>query len=326
MKALVTGGSGFIGSHLVEALLQRGDEVRCLVRKTSALTWLKGLPVEFVYGHCNDRASLKKAVEGVDQVFHLAGLTKAVNEEMYMRVNASGTEDLIQVCLNCNPHLQRFVYLSSLAAAGPCRNGDWKKESDRCDPVSPYGKSKRRGEELALLHCHELPLVILRPSAVYGPREKDIYAYVKLISRKIKPCLLGQNQHLSLCYIQDVVQAILLASDLKDPKGDVFFVSDGQDYELEEIGDIFAHLMGVKAFRIPIPSWVMLGTATCSEVLSRFTGKPPLINRGKVEEMVQKQWVCDITHAKSVLGFNPLFRLEEGARRTVDWYRKENWL
>ena len=111
------------------------------------------------------------------------------------------------------PRLQKFIYLSSQAAAGPCRNGGKKKESDQCEPVSPYGQSKRMGEEFALAHSHELPLVILRPSAVYGPRDRDIFAFFKLLSKRIKPCLSGQDQHVSLCYVEDVVQAILLASE-----------------------------------------------------------------------------------------------------------------
>ena len=211
----MTGGTGFIGSHLVEALLQRGIQVRCLLRKTSDLKWLKGLPIEVHWGDCNDKNSLREAVKGVDQVFHLAGVTKAVHEKTYFEVNAFGTENLIHACLENNPHIQKFIYLSSQAAAGPCRNGNKKRESDQCEPVSPYGQSKRMGEELALAHAHELPLLILRPSAVYGPRERDIYTFFKLLSKRIKPCLSGQDQHISLCYVEDIVQAILLAAQVQ---------------------------------------------------------------------------------------------------------------
>ena len=198
MKALVTGGTGFIGSHLVEALLKKGIQVRCLLRKTSDLKWLEGLPIEVNWGDCNDKNSLREAVEGVEQVFHLAGVTKAVHEKTYFEVNAFGTENLIHACLENNPRIQKFIYLSSQAAAGPCRNGNKKKESDQCKPVSPYGQSKQMGEELAMAHAHELPLLILRPSAVYGPRERDIYTFFKLLSKRIKPCLPSKDQHISL--------------------------------------------------------------------------------------------------------------------------------
>ena len=211
MKALVTGGTGFIGSHLTEALIRKGVQVRCLFRKTSDLKWLKGLPVEFVPGDCNDKTSLEEAVRGVDWVFHLAGATKAIKEETYFEVNGLGTENLIHACLENNPRLQKFIYVSSQAAAGPSRNGSSKKELDPCEPVSFYGRSKRMGEESVLAHAHELPALILRPSAVYGPRDKDIFALFKCLSRRIKPCLTGRHQRLSLCYVQDIVQGMLLA-------------------------------------------------------------------------------------------------------------------
>ncbi len=323
---MVTGATGFIGSHLVEALLQKGVQVRCLVRKTSDLSWLKTLPIEVVHGDCNDKASLGEAVKSIDQVFHLAGVTKAIKEKTYFDVNALGTENLLHVCLKNNPQLQKFIYLSSQAAAGPCQDGGTKKESDQCEPVSAYGHSKRIGEELALAHKHEIPLLILRPSAVYGPRDRDIYAFFKLLSKRIKPCLFDQDQHISLCYVRDIVQAILLAAEARGSSGEIFFLSDGQDYRLEEIGNIFAQAMGVTPVSIRVPEWMIFGMASFSEYLSKLSGKPPLLNKGKVEEMIQKNWVCDITKAKTLLGFEPQFKLSQGAKLTFEWYRKENWL
>ena len=322
----MTGGTGFIGSHLVEALLKKGIQVRCLLRKTSDLKWLKGLPIEVNWGDCNDKNSLREAVQGVEQVFHLAGVTKAVHEKTYFEVNAFGTENLIHACLENNPRIQKFIYLSSQAAAGPCRNGNKKKESDQCKPVSPYGQSKQMGEELALAHAQELPLLILRPSAVYGPRERDIYTFFKLLSKRIKPCLPSKDQHISLCYVEDIIQAILLAAQVKGSSGEIFFLSDGQDYRLEEIGDIFAQAMGVNAFCIRVPEWMIIGMASFSEYLSKLSGKPPLLNKGKVEEILQRNWVCDITKAKTALGFEPHISLAQGAKLTFEWYKKENWL
>ena len=326
MKALVTGATGFIGSHLVEGLLERGVQVRCLIRKGSDLKWLKGCPITVIHGDCNDKTSIGDAVEGVDQVFHLAGITKALEDTAYFEVNAIGTENLIHGCLTHNPHLQKFIYVSSQAASGPCEDGGEKKESDECKPVSPYGQSKRMGEDFALAHARELPLIILRPSAVYGPRDRDFYTFFKLLSKRIKPCLLGQEQHISLCYVQDIVKAILLASETQKSEGDIFFLSDGQDHRMEEIFDIFAEAMGVNPICIPIPEWLIFGVASLSEYLSKISGKPSVLNKGKVEEMVQKNWVCDITKAKTVLGFEPTVPLEEGAKLTYEWYKKENWL
>jgi nucleoside-diphosphate-sugar epimerase len=326
LKALVTGGTGFIGSHLTEALIRRGVQVRCLLRNTSDVKWLKGLPIEFVHGDCNDKASLEKAARGVDWVFHLAGVTKAIKEETYFEVNGLGTENLIHACLENNPRLQKFIYVSSQAAAGPSRNGSSKKELDPCEPVSFYGRSKLAGEELVLTHADELPVLIIRPSAVYGPRDKDIFAFFKCLSRRIKPCPIGREQHFSLCYVQDIVQGILLAVETETKSGEIFFLSDGNDYRMEEIGDIVAQAMGITAFRIRVPKRIILGIACFSVYLSKLFRRPFLFNKDKAEEMIHKDWVCDITKAKSLLGFEPRVPLSEGAKLTFEWYKKEKWL
>jgi nucleoside-diphosphate-sugar epimerase len=182
------------------------------------------------------------------------------------------------------------------------------------------------GEELALGHAHKLPLLILRPSAVYGPRERDIYTFFRLLSKKINLCTSNPDQRLSLCYVRDVVQSILLAAETQSSRGEIFFVSDGQDYPIETIGDAFAQALGVHTFRLCVPKWILLGIASFSEYVSSVSKKPSLINKGKVEEMIQKNWVCDITKAKALLGFDPITPIKQGARLTVDWYRKENWL
>jgi nucleoside-diphosphate-sugar epimerase len=326
LKALVTGGTGFIGSHLTEALIEKGVQVRCLRRKTSDLKWLKNLPIEFVHGDCNDKTSLEKAVRGVDWVFHLAGVTKAIKEETYLEVNGLGTENLIHACLDCNPRLQKFIYVSSQAAAGPSRDGFNKKESDPCEPVSFYGRSKRAGEERVLARANELPVLILRPSVVYGPRDKDVFALFKCLSRRIKPCPSGPDQRLSLCYVQDLVRGILLAAETQTKSGEIFFLSDGKDYRMEEIGDIVAQAMGTPAIRIRVPRQMIWGIACFSEVLSKFSRRPSLLNKDKAEEMIQKDWLCDITKVKTILGFEPRVPLPEGARLTFEWYKKEKWL
>lgn len=326
MKALVTGATGFIGSHLVEALVQRGVRVRCLVRQTSPLKWVQGLPVEFIYGDCQDKNSLRRSVQDVHQVFHLAGATKAMEEKTYCEVNAQGTRNLVHACLEHNPGLKKFIYVSSQAAAGPCRDGGKKKESDQCQPVSAYGRSKRLGEELALSHSHELPLIILRPCAVYGPRDRAFYRLFKCLSKRIKPGLSGCVQRLSMIYVQDLVSAILLAAEARTDSGEIFFLSDGQDYPMAEISDLCAKAMEITAFRLRLPKQVVCAIARLAEYFSKATGKPALISRDKIQEILQPNWLCDIAKARDLLGFEPQISLAQGARLTFDWYRKANWL
>ncbi len=310
----------------MEALLQGGVHVRCLVKPTSHLKWVKSLPVEIIYGDCQEKDSLGPGVKDVDLVFHLAGATRAIEAKTYFEVNALGTENLVQVCLEHNTRLQKFIYLSSLAAAGPGQNGGKKKESDPCEPVSPYGRSKRRGEELALSQAHELPLLILRPAAIYGPRDKAFLALFQCLAKRIKPVISGGVQHLSLCSVQDLVGALLLAAETPTKTGEIFFLSDGQDYRMDEINDSFAQAMEVTAYRLRIPPPVLCGIAAVAEYFSKVSGKPALISRGKAEEMIQPNWLCDITKARTLLGFEPKISLARGAKLTFDWYRKENWL
>jgi nucleoside-diphosphate-sugar epimerase len=290
------------------------------------LKWLQGLPVEIIYGDCREKDSLKPGVNDVDLVFHLAGATQALEAKTYYEVNALGTENLVQACLEHNPRLQKFIYLSSLAAAGPGRKGGKKKESDTCEPVSAYGKSKRRGEELALSRAHELPLVILRPAAIYGPRDKAFLALFQCLSKRIKPYFSDRVQHLSLCSVQDLIGAILLAAETRTQNGDIFFLSDGIDYRIEEINDSFAQAMKVTAYPLRIPPTVLCGIAALAECFSKVSGKPALLSRDKVKEMIQPNWLCDITKARTLLGFEPQISLARGAQLTFDWYKKENWL
>lgn len=284
------------------------------------------MPVEFVAGDCLEKNSLKQAVLGVDQVFHLAGATMAVKETTFFEVNGLGTKNLVQACTEHNTRLEKFIYLSSQAAAGPCPSFGKKKESDPCEPVSPYGKSKLLGEELALSHAQELPLLILRPCAVYGPRDKGFLTLFQCIAKNINPCLTGPDQHISLCYVEDLVRAVLLAAESQTKNGEIFFLSDGHDYRMGEIGDIFAQAMAKRALKLRLPQQLLFGLAFCAEFFAKVSGKPSIMSRGKVREMGCTNWLCDIAKARTILGFEPRIALAQGAALTIAWYKKEQWL
>ncbi len=326
MRALVTGANGFIGSHLVERLVEGGTKVRCLARRTSDLRWLRDLPVEIVYGDCVDKSSLKSAVAGMDCVYHLAGATKAKRENDFLAINAGGTENLIRACLDHNPGIGKFVYLSSQAASGPGVKGELKAESDLDSPVSLYGESKRIGEETVLGHGSRIPVVILRPTAVYGPRDRDFLFLLRLIAKKITFSPRGVAQWISICFVSDLVDALVNSGKTDAGNGEIFFISDGQRYRMEEVCDAFSAAMKTRAFRVPVPRCLFRGIGAISETISRFTDQPCLLTRGKVKEMVQENWTCDITKAKNMLEYSPTIDLIHGTEITVDWYRKNNWL
>jgi nucleoside-diphosphate-sugar epimerase len=322
MRALVTGATGFIGSHLAEMLIKKGYEVTCLARRTSSLRWIEGLEVKIIYGDCTEMEALKGMIKGFDYIYHLAGVTKAIRGELYFRENSVGTENIVKAASEENPSLKKFIYLSSLSAFGPSPDGRLPEEDEIPHPVSDYGRSKLSGEEAVLRHKYSFPVVIIRPAAVYGPRDRDIYFFFKLIKKGIIP-LWGGERFLSLLYVDDLIEGIISAGE----KGEgVYFLSDGEIYSVESVVDRIADTLGVKAIKIRIPEPLLFTVASLSEGFYRITGRPPLINRDKMTEAIQRYWICGISRAIRDLGFKPKVFLDDGIRRTATWYRNHGWL
>ena len=323
MSALVTGATGFIGSHLVPRLLEKGCKVRCLVREASALEKLDGLDVEFFPGNLSDPRSLGRAVRGVDYVFHLAGLTKTRKSHEFYDVNARGTENLVEAAVRENPGLKKFVYVSSHAAAGPSFNGGPLTEEKEPHPVSDYGRSKLMGEKAVLGRSNILPVVILRPTAVYGPGDRDLYLFFKAIKKGIFPYW-GAGRY-SLLYVEDLVEGIIAAAEAAPGKsaGKVFFLSDGNVYTNNEIAETIAAALSAHPLKLPLPRFLLSAAAAFSAIAGKDSG---IINRDKLREMGFPNWCCDPGRAVREIGFLPKITLKEGAKWTVNWYRIHQWL
>jgi len=322
MRAFVTGGNGFIGSHLVEALKRRGYSVTCLVRRTSNLDWLEGLDVKFVYGDCTEKETLYEAVEGADYVYHLAGVVRTLDRETFYRVNFLGTKNLLEVCNGMNRKIKRFIYLSSQAAIGPINP---KNEGD-CSPITDYGRSKLKGEMVVRSYSDRLPVLIVRAPAIYGPRDKDFYTYFKFLKRGLKPLLGNGKGHINIFYVGDLIDWMVLAAERESPSGEIYFFGDERSYSWEEAADKAAQALGVKAIKIKVPGWLVLAFSFFLDFFSEITQKPALINSQKAKEILHKGWFCDITKAKKDLGFRPRFSLDEGLRITAGWYKENGWL
>ena len=325
-KALVTGANGFVGSHLVEGLLSRGYQVICLVRKTSNLRWLSGLNVEYVYADISEKDSLKNVLKNVDFVLHVAGVTKAKSREEYFKANYQGTKNLIEVCVEDNPQIKRFVYVSSQAAVGPGKDGQPLDETSPCNPITDYGKSKLEGERIVLEYSSKLPVTIIRPPAVYGPRDSDILGFFKVANKGLKTLFGKGESYLSLCYIEDLVDGIILAAESPKAIGQIYFIADDQSYSWREAFGIIAKVLNKKTITLRIPNAFLFTIAFISENIFRLLGKPAVVNVQKVREITQKYWLCDVSKAKKELGFSPKYKLEEGAKKTVRWYKERGWL
>ncbi len=325
-KALVTGATGFVGSHLVLELLQRGYLVSALVRKTSDLSGLVNTGVELVFGDVSDQESLKKIFFDFDYIFHVAGLIRAKNPEEFFKANAQGTKNLLEALEESDYPIKRFVLVSSTAASGPSPNGQPKKESDFCQPVSAYGKSKLEGEKFALEFAHKIPITIIRPPAIYGPRDRQLLNFFKLAKWGIIP-LVGKNENcFSVVYVQDLVDAIILAAENPKAQGEIYFIADEGIYNWEKVGEIACRVLGKRAFKLSAPKFLLYLAALFSEMLGKITGKSMYLTRRKLKEIHYKYWVCDISKAKKDLGFTPKFDFKRGAWETINWYKQNRWL
>jgi len=332
MKAYVTGGTGFIGSHLVEGLVDRGYHVTCLTRKTSNLRWLNHLltakspQVELVRGSLHDSDVLAQHIRDADLVFHLAGLTKAPDAATYDRVNAEGTKHLIEACLGAQTNLGRFVYCSSLAAVGPSCNATPNTEEVTPQPLTDYGRSKLKGEMVVREYADRLPITIIRPPAVYGPRDSDIFLFFQMINRGMIPILGEADKLLSLVYVKDLVAGIYTAAVSERAIGETYFLTDGDIHTWRDIERVIADALEKRPFKVKVPFFLLDCISIFMEAAAKITRQTSTLNRQKVRDLKQRFWICDSTKAQKELGYRPNYFLEKGIQETADWYRANDWL
>lgn len=326
MKALVTGATGFIGSHLVDLLLETKYSVRCLVRTTSDLKWLAALPVELVYGDLFSDDALREAVSGVDIVYHSAGLTKAKTKEEYYRGNATGTRNILEAVIQHNRTLKRFVHISSQAAVGPSPSKVPIDESTPAHPLTTYGKSKWKAEEECLARLDRLPITIVRPPAVYGPRDRDIFEFFNTMNKGLQPMVGMNEKYVSLIHVRDLVRGFVMAGESAAAAGKTYFISSKDVYGWKEIGEVTRTVLNRKAIRFRIPEFGVFAIAGVAEFLALFSAKPALINFEKARDMVQDYWTCDPSNARKDFGFVQEISLAEGIAGTVAWYKDAGWL
>ena len=326
MRVLVTGGTGFIGSHLVEALLGRGHEVRCLVRDSQRLGWIAGLPsVTIAQGDLDNPRSLREGTQGMDQVYHVAGLTRARTAREFLRINGEGARHMVQACLDTPGGPPRLIQVSSLAAGGPMPMSVAFAEDVSPRPVSPYGRSKLNGEEAVLAVRDRLHVTVLRPSVVYGPRDRGVLEIARWVARGLLPMPAGLPRTLSLCHVQDLVTALLAAGEANVPSGEIFHVAGAGAFTWEQVGDALGEALGVRPKHVRIPLPMLLALATGADAWGWVTGRARYFSRGKVREAAG-HWVCDTSKARRQLGVVPRVGLAEGATATVKWYREAGWL
>ena len=325
-KVFLTGATGFVGSTLAELLLQTGYQVRCLVRKQSNLRWIADLDVECFYGSLTDTHSLIMGIQDCEFVYHAAGITKALTEEDYFVGNHQGTKNLMDACLENTNGSRRLIHISSQAAVGPSPTLIPIDETHPPNPLTYYGASKLAAEEALLRYKDKLNLTIIRPPAVYGPRDTDVLEFFKTVSKGIIPQLGGKNKYLSLIHVRDLARGILAAGESEKAIGEIYFITSPKPYSWEEVARTTLKILNKKGVKISVPLALMRGIAVLYEQIARLTKKPTIVNKQKVIEMEQDFWTCSPEKAKKELGFEADIPLENGIRETIIWYKEKKWM
>jgi nucleoside-diphosphate-sugar epimerase len=325
-NVLVTGATGFVGHNLVDALLRKGYRVTCLVRKTSDTRALQRQQVRLVEGDLPDPQAVRRAARGVFAVCHLAGLIKAASREDYYRVNQGGTRILLEALAEANPGLNRFIHVSSLAAAGPSKDDRGLTEDERPNPISWYGESKLRSEQEVVRFSDAFPATILRPSAVYGPHDSETLLIFRMIKRGYLLTPGRFTRRFSLIHAEDLAAACIKAMESNTPSGEIYFISRPEIHTWGDVGRRIAQKLGKSYRQISFPRWMALTVGLAGDLWAGVTGRPATLNSQKVRELLQPSWICNTSKAREALGFNPAIDLDNGINETVRWYQNQGWL
>ncbi len=324
--SVVTGASGFVGSNLVDLLIHKGHKVKCIVRKTSNLRWLKDKPVEIYDSGLFDFDSLKEILSDADYLFHVAGVVKAKREEGYFKGNVETTRNLLEAVLEVNPRIEKIIIVSSQTACGPATLKNPCTEKTPTHPITTYGRSKVAQEKLTQGYMDKLPITIVRPPAIFGERDTEIYLVFKTYQKGLMT-LIGFNKKLvNLIHVKDLVDGIYLAATTEKSTGEIYFIGSEQSYTWPQVGEAFAMAFGKKAFTLRLPHFLVYTVAAIAQFFAMFSSKAATFNLEKARDFVQEAWTVDVSKAVNELGYHQNISLEEGIKRTTDWYKDNNWL
>ncbi len=326
ITAIVTGGNGFVGSHLVDLLLQKGYKVKCIVRESSDLKWLKGKPVELLNCGLTSKTELIKVMEGADYLYHVAGVVKSKKPEGYLLGNVETTRTLLEAAIMLKKPLKRCLIVSSQTAAGPSLDGKPVTEEMAPHPITTYGKSKREQEVVALTYSDKLPITICRAPAVYGERDTEIFIYFNTFSKGLTTTIGFDKKRVSLIHAKDLVRGLVMAAESENSAGNIYFITSEKFYTWDEIGKVTADVLGKKAFSVPVPHPVVYLIAAVAQFFSLFSSKAATLNIEKARDITQSNWICDSAKAREDFGFTQEISLEEGIKATCDWYKEQGWI
>ena len=325
--SVVTGANGFVGSHLVDLLISKGHEVKCLVRKSSNLRWLEGKDVQIIDCGLFDKDGLREVLTGADYLFHVAGVVKAKKEEDYFKGNVESTRNLLDTLLEVNKEIKRVVIVSSQTAGGPSTAIDRpKKESDPSVPITTYGRSKKAQEDLARTYFDKLPISIVRASAIYGERDTEIFLVFRTYKQGLFSLVGFNDKRLSLIHVADLVNGLYLCTTTDKAVGQFYNVGSDVFYTWPEIGKVIEKSFNKKAFTVRLPHFIVYTVAVFAQFFAMFSSKAATFNIEKARDFVQAYWTIDVSKAREDLGYTQKVSISEGIKRAIDWYKENKWL
>lgn len=326
-KVLVTGATGFIGSQLVDKLLEKNYEVTALVRETSRLGWLENKPIRMMTGDVRFRDTLPNAVRDQDAVFHVAGVINGKNFSDFSDTNYTGTKNLMETILKHNPNIKKVIYLSSLSAGGPTTPDHPLTETDSSSPLTAYGKTKYAGERVVLDQSNHLNVISIRPPVVYGPRDLGTLGFFQVVSKHLRINLGFRDKYVTMVHVSDLVDAIILAIEAETKSGEFYYVSDGiPNRTWLEIQQTIASVLDIWTIKLRLPLTLLFLYAITMHGYQLLTGKNSPINLTRYRLLTQQAWMCNCTKIMNELGYQPKVTLEKGILDTVEWYRQAGWI
>jgi nucleoside-diphosphate-sugar epimerase len=334
MTAIVSGATGFIGTHLVDRLVESGQEVRCLVRRAPADPNARARyePTDFSLASLGVDDSV---FQNVDTIYHLAGATRAISESAFHEANVSVTERVLDRAIAAGARNARFVYVSSQAAAGPSRRAVRRSttadepltESDAPAPIEPYGRSKLAAERAVLARGDKIPVTIVRPVAVYGPRDRDFLSIFRMTRRGIAVYPGIRDAVVTTIYVDDLVRGMISAAASPRTVGNTYFIGSEEFATWRAIYSLIARTEGKSKLReIDVPLWLVRSGGVVGDLLGVLSRRPPLLSSSKAALAAPRSWLCSSARAKQDFGFVASTRLQDGLRATYDWYVNHHWL
>lgn len=327
MKVLLTGANGFVGSHILDSLRARSIATAVLLRAKSDRRFLAAhLPqVEVRVGDLGDPPALRAALRDITHVVHCAGCTKALRTEDFFAINQRGTRNLVEAINLQDSKLERLIVISSLAAQGPASADKPARESDAPQPVSDYGKSKLAAEREVESACLS-DYVILRPSAVYGPRDTAFLALFKAVRGHVLPLIGGGRMALSFVFVKDLAEAVVASLTIPAASRKTFLVASPEISSSRRLGQEIASQMKTWTVPLPLPTAALWPLCALQDLASKLTGKANVLSLQKYPELNAAGWVCDSGRLRQELNYVCETGLVRGVAETLAWYRQEGWL